>query len=83
MAAAGTSEGAFWTLAVEIGGKRGGLAAAILNTGGNAGGLIAPVLMPYLSDWFGWQAGFGVAGACCFLAAVCWIWIDPQERLED
>lgn len=82
MAAAGTSEGAFWTLAVEIGGKRGGLAAAILNTGGNAGGLIAPFLMPYLSDWFGWQAGFGVAGVCCLFAALCWVWIDPREHLE-
>jgi MFS transporter, ACS family, D-galactonate transporter len=83
MAAAGTSEGAFWTLAVEIGGKRGGLAAAILNTGGNAGGLIAPFMMPYLSDWFGWQAGFGVAGVCCLLAALCWVWIDPREHLDD
>jgi ACS family D-galactonate transporter-like MFS transporter len=82
MAAAGTSEGAFWTLAVEIGGTRGGLAAGILNTGGNAGGLIAPFLTPYLSEWFGWQAGFGVAGVCCLLAALCWIWIDPRERLE-
>ena len=41
MAAIGTCEGAFWTLAVELGGKRGGLAASILNTGGNAGGLLA------------------------------------------
>ncbi len=82
MAAAGTSEGAFWTLAVEIGGRRGGLAAGILNTGGNAGGLIAPVLTPYLSAWLGWQAGFGVAGVCCLAAAACWAWIDPREHLE-
>ncbi len=83
MAAAGTSEGAFWTLAVEIGGTRGGLAAAILNTGGNAGGLIAPLLTPYLSEWFGWHAALGAASACCLFAAGCWIWIDPRERLED
>jgi MFS family permease len=82
MAAAGTSEGAFWTLAVEIGGVRGGLAAGILNTGGNAGGLIAPVLTPYLSAWLGWQAGFGVAGVCCLVAASCWACIDPREHLE-
>ncbi len=82
MAAAGTSEGAFWTLAVEIGGTRGGLAAGILNTEGNAGGLIAPFLMPYLSAWFGWRAGFGVAGVCCLAAASCWAWIDPDERLD-
>jgi MFS family permease len=79
MAAAGASEGAFWTLAVEIGGSRGGLAAGILNTGGNAGGLIAPVLTPYVSAWLGWQAGLGVAGIVCLCGAMCWIWIDPEE----
>jgi ACS family glucarate transporter-like MFS transporter len=79
MAAAGASEGAFWTLAVEIGGTRGGLAAGILNTGGNAGGLIAPVLTPYVSAWLGWQAGLGLASVACLIGAMCWIWIDPQE----
>jgi MFS family permease len=80
MAAAGTCEGAFWTLAVEIGGSRGGLAAAILNTGGNAGGLIAPVLTPYISDWLGWKAGFVFAAVICLIGAICWIGIDPDER---
>jgi sugar phosphate permease len=79
MAAAGASEGAFWTLAVEIGDSRGGLAAGILNTGGNAGGLIAPVLTPYVSAWLGWQAGLGLASVACFIGAMCWIWIDPDE----
>ena len=83
MAAAGACEGAFWTLAVEIGGTRGGLAAGILNTGGNAGGLVAPVLTPYISAWLSWQAGLGVACVVCLLGAVCWIGIDPQERKDE
>ncbi len=83
MTAAGTCEGAFWTLAVELGGARGGLAAGILNTGGNAGGLIAPVLTPFISAWLGWQAGLGVAGVVCLFGAACWIGIDPHERVGE
>jgi dipeptide/tripeptide permease len=82
-ASIGSCEGAFWTLAVEIGGSRGGLAAGILNTGGNAGGMIAPVLTPMISTAFGWQAGLGVASLVCLVGAACWIGIDPRERLEE
>src|SRR4029077_15892457 len=35
MGTLGMCEGPFWTTAVELGGSRGGLAGAILNTGGN------------------------------------------------
>jgi ACS family glucarate transporter-like MFS transporter len=83
MMVVGGSEGSFWTLSVELGGERGGTAAGILNTGGNAGGLAAPVVTPYLSLLFGWQSGFVVAGVCCVLAALCWVWIDPHERIAE
>ena len=39
-AALGASEGPIWATAVDIGGRKGGTAAAICNTGGNVGGLI-------------------------------------------
>src|SRR5262249_13011838 len=54
LAAVGACEGPFWITAIELGGRRGGTAAAICNTGGNAGGLVAPVLTPFLSDIIGW-----------------------------
>ena len=41
MAAVGATEGPFWATAVSLGGRRGGSAAALLNTGGNLGGLLA------------------------------------------
>ena len=83
MAGVGAGEGTFWTLTVEIGGKRGGTAAAIMNTGGNAGGLIAPVFTPFISKWLGWQAGFGMASVVCVLGALCWLWIDPSKNVAD
>jgi ACS family glucarate transporter-like MFS transporter len=83
MLVVGASEGSYWTLSVELGGERGGTAAGILNTGGNAGGLAAPVVTPYLSQWFGWQSGFVVAGVFCIIAALCWLGIDPHERVAE
>jgi MFS family permease len=83
MASAGASEGAFWTASVDIGGRRGGTAAGILNTGGNAGGLLAPILTPILSKQLGWKAGFGMASVVSILAAVLWFGVDPSDRLDD
>jgi MFS family permease len=75
----GACEGAFWTTAIDLGGRQGGVAAAIVNTGGNAGGALAPYLTPLISHYFGWPVGIGVACVICFLGAVNWFWIDPDE----
>ena len=79
LALLGACEGAFWTTAIDLGGRQGGLSAAIVNTGGNAGGALAPYLTPLISHYFGWPAGIGVACVVCFLGAVNWLWIDPDE----
>jgi MFS family permease len=81
MAALGMCEGPFWTTAVEIGGHRGGMTAALMNTGGNAGGLLAPVVTPSLSLYFGWQVGMGLASVVVVLGAILWLGIDPHARL--
>jgi len=79
LASLGASEGAFWTTATDLGGDRGGVAAAIVNTGGNAGGALAPMMTPLISAQFGWQGGLAVAALYCFLGAILWRWIDPDE----
>jgi MFS family permease len=76
----GACEGSFWSTAVEVGGRLGGTAAAIINTGGNAGGLLAPVVTPWVSKHFHWQLGIGLGGLVCLLGALCWFWIDPKQR---
>jgi MFS family permease len=80
MGALGMAEGPYWTTAIEIGGRRGGLSGAIFNTGGNAGGTLAPYLTPVLSGIFGWQTGIEVACACCVIGAVLWLWITPTRE---
>ncbi len=80
LGALGLAEGPFWVTAVEVGGRRGGLSAAIFNTGGNAGGMLAPVVTPWISDalGFGWQSGLAVSSGVCLLGAVLWYWIDVE-----
>jgi len=83
LASLGASEGAFWTTATDLGGERAGVAAAIVNTGGNAGGALAPILTPVISAHFGWQGGMAVAALYCFLGAILWRWIDPDEGFQS
>jgi dipeptide/tripeptide permease len=82
MAALGMCEGPFWTVAVALGGSRGGTTAAYMNTGGNAGGLLAPVVTPQLSAYFGWQIGMGLASVVAFVGALLWVGIDPDAQLD-
>ena len=79
LAAAGLCEGPFWTAAAALGGRRGGSAAAILNTGGNIGGLLAPELTPLVSARLGWPAGLALAAALSLCAATLWLWINPYR----
>jgi MFS family permease len=81
--AVGLSEGSFWTVAVRIGGRLGGTAAAVLNTGGNAGGLLAPALAPVIADLYGWGAVLAVAGLVCFGGAVLWWGVIPDHCLDE
>src|SRR2546423_12778920 len=78
----GLCEGAFWTTAVELGGTRGGTAAAIMNTGGNGIGFLAPMVTPWLSAKLGWTWGIGLGALVALAGAVCWFWIDPKEQCK-
>jgi MFS transporter, ACS family, D-galactonate transporter len=79
MAAAGICEGSYWTTAVRLGRQSGGTAAAIMNTAGNAIGLLAPLLTPWISTHYGWQASLGLAAVVCWVAAISWLGV----RLKD
>jgi ACS family D-galactonate transporter-like MFS transporter len=83
LAAVGGVEAPTWATAVELGGRRGGLAAGICNTGGNAGGLVAPVLTPLIAGRFGWAPAIAVGSAVCLVGMLLWKWIDPSERVPE
>src|SRR5947208_7811922 len=79
----GLCEGAFWTTAVELGGTRGGTAAAIMNTGGNGIGLLAPMVTPWVGAKMGWVWGIGLGAIVAVAGAVCWFWIDPKQSAQN
>ena len=72
LGAVGAAEGPFWLTAVELGGRRGGIAAAIVNTGGNGIGLLAPLFTPMISESLGWKWGISIGGLVCILGGLCW-----------
>jgi MFS family permease len=77
LGAVGAAEGPFWATAVDLGGRRGGSAAALFNTGGNAGGMVAPILTPLVGQYLGWGYAVGLGGVICLLGVLLWFWIDP------
>jgi ACS family D-galactonate transporter-like MFS transporter len=75
----GMTEAPFWTTAVELGGRRGGLSAAILNTGGNIGGMLSPFTTPLIAKYLNFQAGIELACLFSLIGAILWCWIKPAE----
>jgi MFS transporter, ACS family, D-galactonate transporter len=93
LAAVGAVEAPTWTMAVELGGRQGGTAAAICNTGGNGMGLVAPIVTPMISAWItwqfavsetdGWKLAISLGSVIAILGAVLWCWISPDDTGRD
>lgn len=93
LVAVGAAEAPTWTLAVELGGRQGGTAAAICNTSGNALGLIAPILTPavgiWISDQFavskqiGWQWAITLGSTIALAGAILWFFITPDTKSRN
>ena len=71
-----------WAVATEIGAAHAGVATGTMNMFGNLGGALSPLFVGVCLDRFGsWQAPlFSVAGLY-LVAALCWLGVDPEERL--
>jgi MFS family permease len=80
LGAVGMAEGPSWATAIELGGSRGGSAAAIFNTGGNAGGILAPIVTPWIGELLGWGAAVALGGLICLGGVVAWFKVDPAEK---
>jgi ACS family hexuronate transporter-like MFS transporter len=56
------------------------LATGIFNAGSNLGAVIAPLVVPLLAMWWGWQSAFAVTG----LLGMAWVaaWLPLYDRPE-
>jgi ACS family glucarate transporter-like MFS transporter len=80
---ASSSEAAFWTSAIDLGGKHVGAAGGILNTGGNIGGFLAPVVTPFIASHAGWTWGLHAGSLVLAFGVVAWFLIDPTKTIGE
>jgi MFS family permease len=78
---AASSEGPFWSTAIEISGEQAGAACGIFNTGGNLGGMLAPVLTPMIAVHFGWAGGLYFGSLMVLIGMLTWLLIDPGKKI--
>ena len=73
-----------WASAVDVGGHHAGVTAGVMNTVGQIGGILSPIVLAYLVDATGnWNLPLLVLAGIYAVAAVAWLMINPDQRVED
>ena len=61
--------------------KERSFATGIFNSGANVGAILAPLTVPVIALYWGWQAAFVIIGAIGFLWMIAWlIFFDTPDR---
>lgn len=69
--------------------KERALATGLFNSGANVGAVVAPLIVPWLTLTYGWQAAFLFTGSLGFIVLILWIFIyrlpenHPWVRKEE
>ncbi|MBE7494717.1 MAG: MFS transporter [Verrucomicrobiaceae bacterium] len=73
-----------WGACMDIGGKLAGSVSGSMNMIGNFGGALGGVAVPWLmkSAGLGWDGVLYVAASTYLISALCWLFIDSDERLH-
>jgi ACS family glucarate transporter-like MFS transporter len=72
-----------WVVSTEIGGVHAGVVSGAMNTFGNLGGALSPVVVGICLEWWNsWQTPLLSVALLYLVAALCWLRVDPHERLE-
>lgn len=76
------SQSAFWSVSSDIGGRSAGSVSGVMNMGGQIGGAATASFTPFVAEHFGWNMSFWVAAGLCFLGALAWLFVDPNQQLR-
>jgi MFS transporter, ACS family, glucarate transporter len=70
-----------WGTCMDVGGPHAASLSACMNTAGNLGAVAAPLLVAYILAWTdkNWALTFYVFAGSYFVAAVCWMFINPAS----
>ena len=72
-----------WATAVDVGGRHAGVTAGTMNTVGQVGGILSPLVLAYLVDATNdWNLPLLVLAAIYGVAALAWLMINPDQRVE-
>jgi sugar phosphate permease len=80
-----STEPAFWSSTIHIGGSSSGAAGGIMNTAGNLGGVVSTALVPVLVKYFGWTFAFSSAAGLAIFGALLWLFmrLDPPGATQE
>ncbi|MFO1247921.1 MAG: MFS transporter [Alphaproteobacteria bacterium] len=72
-----------WATAVDVGGQHAGVTAGTMNTIGQVGGILSPMVLAYIVDATGdWNMPLLVLAGIYAVAALAWLTINPDQRVE-
>ncbi|MBC6992044.1 MULTISPECIES: MFS transporter [Hymenobacter] len=69
---AGNFPAAIKTVAEWFPKKERALATGVFNSGANIGAVVAPIMVPLILGWYGWQEAFIITGIIGFIWLACW-----------
>ncbi len=73
-----------WAVCLAIGEKHAAVVSGAMNTFGNLGGAFSPFLAGWCVDYLhSWNLPLISAAGFYLIAAVCWLVIDPTERIPN
>jgi MFS transporter, ACS family, glucarate transporter len=73
-----------WGACMDVGGRHTGALSGSMNMMGQFGGMIAPMSVPLVltATDGNWSANIALFAISYFLAAVCWFFVNSDDRLE-
>jgi MFS transporter, ACS family, glucarate transporter len=76
--------GAAWSVCIDIGGDHSGVVSAAMNTAGQVAGIAGPIILPMIvAASASWTIPIYIMSALFFLGALCWLFVDPRNRVFD
>lgn len=74
-----------WGACMDVGGRHTGALSGSMNMMGNAGGAIAPMAVPLVlaATNNSWTVNMALFALSYFFGAVCWAFINTEERLHE
>jgi ACS family glucarate transporter-like MFS transporter len=78
-----STEGPYWSTAIDAAGPHAGGTGGLLNTAGNLGGVVSTFLMPVLVHAFGWEGALASGSLFAFIASILWLLVGAAGPKQE